>query len=64
MSREEKIGCEDVSIEPCDDLAQAVISCGLEHLCAIGCFHAWCNNEGEVSWMRLKLDRVMGNNTG
>lgn len=35
--------------------------CGQEDLKVSRCIHTWFNHQAAERWMRIKLDRVMGN---
>ncbi|KAL9263366.1 hypothetical protein AKJ16_DCAP10167 [Drosera capensis] len=61
MNVDEKIGFQGVSMEPCPDLKGLFTELGLEGIPATSFYHTWYNNQGEESWLRIKLDRGMGN---
>ncbi|GAB2291433.1 hypothetical protein Dimus_038162 [Dionaea muscipula] len=58
---EEKIGHEGVTVVPCEDLIECCLACRLDDLPGVGCAHTWCNNQDQHAWMRINLDRAMGN---
>lgn len=60
IKKEEKIGYDGITVEPCDEMRHCLIHCGLEDLNGTGCFHTWYNNQNSSSWMRIKLNRVLG----
>ncbi|GAB2271839.1 hypothetical protein Dimus_038936 [Dionaea muscipula] len=58
----EKIGHENIGATiPYDDFLNCCLQLGLEDMRGLGCLHTWRNNQGVESWLRIKLDRVMGN---
>lgn len=61
VKEEEKVGYPGVHIEPCDERLYCLNSCEVEDLSAVGCTHTWCNNQNSESWIRIELDRVLGN---
>lgn len=60
IKEEEKIGYDGIVIEPCDEMIHCFNYCRLVDLAAVGCFHTCSNNQASSSWMRIKLDRVLG----
>ncbi|GAB2293351.1 hypothetical protein Dimus_038262 [Dionaea muscipula] len=61
LKMEEKIGHPGIDVTPCGDLSNCCLVTGLEDIFSIGPVHIWCNNRGLEEWMRVKLDRAMGN---
>lgn len=61
LKEEEKIGHQGVEIEPCSLMQACVADLRLDDLHGTGVFHTWFSNQNEETWMRIKLDRAMGN---
>ncbi|GAB2301855.1 hypothetical protein Dimus_038651 [Dionaea muscipula] len=61
MFSHEKVGHDQFINQPCVDLLNCCLRAGLEDLKGAGCLHTWSKNQGLESWLRVKLDRAMGN---
>ncbi|GAB2280080.1 hypothetical protein Dimus_039393 [Dionaea muscipula] len=61
LKADEKVGHNGIEINPCADFWNCVMTVGIKDLPASGCLHTWFNNQGSSTWMRIKLDRALGN---